>query len=232
MAHASGWLVTHNTALLLNSTGVTWGMEARCSESVGTFAYNLTNMDILLNRDGANATGTGNVTNAQSSWFVNPAATDLHLVGTTTAAIDQAVTLVQVPDDYDGDVRPIGAAPDVGADEYGISSPAAVSDLRVSRAVTDADTLTATLRWTPPTAAVTVTLRSAAARITEANWAAAAPLIDTLPGDTSAYTAVIPYTGGMAYFALKSWNEGGPSALSNNAFWPAPHVYLPMIVRG
>jgi hypothetical protein len=232
MVHASDWLVAHNTALLLNSTGVTWGMEARCSESEGTFAYNLTNLDIFLNRDGASAADIGNITDAQSSWFVHPAAADLHLAGTATAAIDHAATLTTVTDDFDGDARPIGAAPDVGADEYGISPPAAVSDLRVSRAVTDTDTLTATLTWTPPTAAVTVTLRYAAVHITAANWDAAAPLTDTLPGDTSAYTAVVPYAGGITYFALRSWNEGGPSALSNNAFWPAFHVYLPVILRG
>ena len=119
MVRATGWLVAHNTALLLNPDGVTWGMEARFSESQGTFAYNLTNMDIWLDRDGANATGTGNITDAQSSWFVNPSDGDLHLVSTATAAIDQAATLPDVSDDFDGDTRPIGSAPDVGADEYG-----------------------------------------------------------------------------------------------------------------
>jgi len=38
MVRATGWLVAHNTALLLNPDGVTWGMEARFSESQGTFA--------------------------------------------------------------------------------------------------------------------------------------------------------------------------------------------------
>ncbi len=45
MVHARGWLVAHNTALLLNpSPGLTWGMEARFPDSTGIFAYNLTNM--------------------------------------------------------------------------------------------------------------------------------------------------------------------------------------------
>lgn len=120
MVHASGWLVAHNTALLLNpGSGLTWGMEARFSDSQGTFAYNLTNMDIWGNRDGADGTLTGNLTNAQSDWFVNAAAGDLHLVATAVAAIDQAASLPQVTDDFDGDGRPLGPAPDIGADEYG-----------------------------------------------------------------------------------------------------------------
>ncbi|GIK56356.1 MAG: hypothetical protein BroJett015_20190 [Chloroflexota bacterium] len=120
MVHASGWLVAHNTALLLNpGSGLTWGMEARFSDSQGTFAYNLTNMDIWGNRDGANGTLTGNLTNAESGWFVNAAAGDLHLAATAVAAIDQALPLPQVMDDFDGDGRPIGPAPDIGADEYG-----------------------------------------------------------------------------------------------------------------
>ncbi|MBX3057286.1 MAG: right-handed parallel beta-helix repeat-containing protein [Anaerolineae bacterium] len=120
MVHASGWLVAHNTALLLNpGSGLTWGMEARFNDSQGTFAYNLTNMDIWGNRDGANGTLTGNLTNAQSDWFVNAAAGDLHLAATAVAAIDQAASLPQVTDDFDGDGRPLGPAPDIGADEYG-----------------------------------------------------------------------------------------------------------------
>jgi len=119
MVHASGWLVAHNTALLLNPTsGLTWGMEARFSDSQGTFAYNLTNIDIWLDRDGAQGSGVSNVTHAQSDWFVNAAAADLHLVAGATAVIDQATPLAAVPDDYDGAPRPYGPAPDIGADEY------------------------------------------------------------------------------------------------------------------
>ncbi|MBU1877479.1 MAG: right-handed parallel beta-helix repeat-containing protein, partial [Chloroflexi bacterium] len=117
MVHATGWLVANNTALLLNPDGVTWGLEARFADTTGSFAHNLTNMPII-NRDGAGGTLTGNVTNAQAGWFVNPGAANLHLLGTATAAIDQAAPLAQVTGDYDGDARPIGSAPDVGADEY------------------------------------------------------------------------------------------------------------------
>ncbi len=233
MVHATGWLVAHNTALLFNPvSGVTHGMEARYSDSSGTFAYNLTNMDIALNRDGANGTGTGNVTNAQSSWFVDPSSADLHLVSSATAAIDQADTLSDVTDDFDGDARPIGPASDVGADEYGTPPPEAVTDLRVGRAVTDSTTLTATLTWTSPTEAVTATLRYSDTFIGADNWAGAALLTNTLPGGTGIFTAVLHYGGGHVYFAHRWQNTAGVwSGLSNNAFWPASHVYLPLVSR-
>ncbi len=123
MVHATDWLVAHNTALLLNpSPGLTWGMEARYADTRGTFAYNLTNMNLWLDRDGAPASGIGNITDAPASWFVNPAAYDLHLVSTATEALDHAAPLAQVTNDYDGDARPQGSAPDVGADEYRAAS--------------------------------------------------------------------------------------------------------------
>lgn len=124
LGHATGWLVAHNTAVLLNPfPGITWGMEARFPETQGTFAYNLTNMNIWADRDGAQSTTTGNVTNAQNSWFVNVSSGDLHLVAGVTAVIDQASPLPQVTTDYDGDPRSLGGAPDIGADEYGVFEP-------------------------------------------------------------------------------------------------------------
>jgi hypothetical protein len=122
MVHATGWLVAHNTVLLLNPNGPDWGMEARFSDTRGTFAHNLTNMRIWHNRDGGQGTVTGNVTDAQINWFVNAGGGDLHLHATATAAIDQAASLAQVTDDYDGDARPIGPAPDAGADEFVVAT--------------------------------------------------------------------------------------------------------------
>jgi hypothetical protein len=124
MVHAEGWLVAHNTALLLNPVpGLTWGMEARYADSQGTFAHNLTNMSIYEDRDGAQGVLLGNLTNAQPGWFADTASGDLHLQPSATAAIDQAAPLAGVADDFDGDWRPIGPAPDVGADEYGEPPP-------------------------------------------------------------------------------------------------------------
>ncbi len=235
MTHAQGWLVAHNTALLLGSPpDLTWGMEARYSESQGTFAYNLTNKDIWNDRDGASGVLTGNVTNAQESWFADAAAGDLHLLATAAVAIDQAATLAEVTDDYDGEARPIGPAPDVGADEYGVSPspPAAVTDLRVAHAAAEAGTLTATLRWTAPANAVTTTLRYSDTLITEANWASVPLFADTLPGSAETCTATVSYESGTVYFALKSQNGRGDwSDLSNNDFWPHWDLSLPLVIK-
>lgn len=130
MVHATGWLVVHNTALLLNpEPGLTWGMEARFSDTTGTYAYNLTNLAVI-NRDGARGILTGNITSANATWFESPSVGNLHLLPIATAAIDQAATLAQVDDDYDGIARPIGAAPDIGADEYDPAAAPVVETLR------------------------------------------------------------------------------------------------------
>lgn len=125
MVHASGWLVAHNTAYLTSpGAGLTWGIEARFPDSSGVFAYNLSNLSIWQNRDGAQATLTGNRTDAGADWFVNALAGNLHLRDTATPAIDQAQPLAQVSDDFDGQARPFGAAPDIGADEWFATTPA------------------------------------------------------------------------------------------------------------
>ena len=119
MVHATDWLVAFNTVFLLApADGLTWGMEARFADSQGTFAYNLTNLDIWATRDGAQGVALGNRTDAETSWFIDVDAADLHLADIATGARDQAAVLAEVPTDYDGDLRPQGAAPDLGADEY------------------------------------------------------------------------------------------------------------------
>jgi len=55
-------------------------------------------------------------------WFVDPANGDFHLTELALAALNSAVALGAVPEDMDGGPRPVGAFPDMGADEYG--SPA------------------------------------------------------------------------------------------------------------
>ena len=107
-----------------------------------------------------------------------------------------------------------------------------VADLRVTNAITATGTLTATLAWTPPSSAVTTTLRYSDTLITEANWASALTVTDTLTG-TAIYTATItPHNGGTIYFALKTQDgTGAYSVLSNNAFWPRWDVHLPLVTK-
>ncbi|MCD4655631.1 right-handed parallel beta-helix repeat-containing protein [bacterium] len=119
MVHATGWLVAHNTAYMLNPvSGLTWIMEARFPDTNGTFVNNLTNMDIWENRDGALGQEFDSVTTAEEAWFVDGTTGDLHLVETATIVIDQGEPLAEVPEDFDGDSRMIGGAADIGADEW------------------------------------------------------------------------------------------------------------------
>jgi len=123
MVRATGWLVAHNTVIGRNpAPGLTWSIEARFAESQGTFANNLTNMDIWADRDGACTAATHNVTAAQSDWFVSGAPVsaedaDLHLVPTAIDAIDTTAQLPQVLTDIDGNARGLGDGADAGADE-------------------------------------------------------------------------------------------------------------------
>jgi subtilisin family serine protease len=111
--------------------------------------------------------------------------------------------------------------------------PPAVVDLRVAHVLTDTGTLTVTLGWSAPSFAATSTLRYAQNPInTEVSWANAPILTDTLPGGAEAYTATIPFEGGIVYFAHRSQDEDGQwSTLSNSAFWPARYTYIPLILK-
>ena len=203
--------------------------------------FDNTDVDIINNlvshtiRDrGGTSERLGNLENQPLSLFVDGANGDLHLTEGASVAIDQggAVAAGVCDDDFDGDARPIGDAPDVGADEFGVPAPTAVTDLRISAVVTSADALTATLTWTPPEGDVATTLRYSGAWITEENWGAAHLLTDALDGDVSAFTAAVPYSGDPIYFAHRWQNAAGAwSGLSNNAFWPSFPLYLPLMLR-
>jgi hypothetical protein len=68
--------------------------------------------------------------------------------------------------------------------------------------------------------------------VNDANWEAAAVITDTLPGGQSTFTALLPYSSGTIYIALRSQNaDGDRSAVSNNVFWPHFDVFLPLIRR-
>jgi hypothetical protein len=182
--------------------------------------FDHTDVDLINNlvshnlRDrGGSAYQEGNVTGASLAWFVDGAGGDLHLASTATGAIDQVSAPPDVSGDIDGDVRPIGPASDVGADEYGTPPPSAVTDLRVTDAVTSTGVLTAVLAWSAPLGAITTTLRYSATLIAAPDWDGATPLTDTLPGGVETYTAVVPYAGETVYFALRTQGAGGPSDL-------------------
>ncbi len=220
--------VVHNT--VASTQAPFSSIEWRFDNTEADIINNLVSHN-LREREGASASQAGNLENASLSLFVDGSGGDLHLLPTATDAIDQgtAVAAGVCDDDIDGQSRPRGAARDIGADEYG-SPP--VTNLQVTQAVTGTGSLTATLGWTAPVDAVTTTLRYSGARITGATWSGASLLTGTLPGSTEIYTATIPYSGGIVYFALKTedvWADW--SDLSNNAFWPYESLFLPVIMK-
>jgi hypothetical protein len=122
-------LVLHNTILGSGTYGSL--IEYRFPHTTGVrIASNLLDGTILA-RNGASGTVTGNVNSASASMFVNPAAADLRLKVTATAAIDRVPVTADVLFDWEGESRPQGPAADAGADELTAAVPPAPQNLRI-----------------------------------------------------------------------------------------------------
>jgi hypothetical protein len=129
--NSAGTKVLNNTVIL--SGTYPNAIEYRFPSTTGVdIRYNLTDAAVQV-RDGATGTVSNNVINAQPSWFANASAGDLHLAQTASLAIDRAQSHSSVTIDYDDQGRPIGSAPDIGADEFGTTgtAPSAPTNLRI-----------------------------------------------------------------------------------------------------
>jgi Bacterial Ig domain/Carboxypeptidase regulatory-like domain len=109
---------------VLNNTIFTSGtysspIEYRFAGTTGAVIANNITDGIISARDGATATRQNNLEGARADLFVNAAGGDLHLAATAASAIDRGATTPAVTDDWDGELRPQGAAYDIGADERG-----------------------------------------------------------------------------------------------------------------
>ena len=113
--NSAGTKILHNTVLLSGTYAN--AVEIRFPATTGAeVRYNLCDAAVAR-RDGAGGVIAGNVTNARPAWFADAPGADLHLAAAAAAAIDRAGPHEQAKDDFDGDARPAGAAPDIGADE-------------------------------------------------------------------------------------------------------------------
>ena len=94
---------------------------------------NLTLGAIQLRNDASGTVGD-NHTGATAAYFVDYTRGDLHLSSARPEAVDQAPALAEVTEDLDGQARPVGAAPDLGADEWSEASgpPSAPEGLTVN----------------------------------------------------------------------------------------------------
>lgn len=127
--NSPGTQIDHNSALLNGNEF--YAVEFRFSTTTnGTARNNLADAPIHL-RDSAVATATGNLTSATTGMFANPSAGDLHLLVLATNAIDKVSTLPSITNDFDGDLRPKGAASDIGADEFTTNAPPVINAIKV-----------------------------------------------------------------------------------------------------
>ena len=123
--------VLHNTVLMSGTYGS--AIEYRFVNATGVLITNNLLDGAILARDGASGVVAGNVTSASPAMFLDPAAGDLRLKATASAALDRVAVLPNCQTDWEGDSRPQGPAADVGADEYRLSAaPPPPLNLRIA----------------------------------------------------------------------------------------------------
>jgi hypothetical protein len=107
--------VLHNTILI--DGAYPNAIEYRFATTTNLLiANNLTNRDIV-GREGAQAALRHNSTSAERQMFVDPTHGDLHLLATARLAVSSGEWVDNAAVDWDGDLRPPGSAPDLGADQ-------------------------------------------------------------------------------------------------------------------
>jgi Big-like domain-containing protein/BACON domain-containing protein len=213
-----GTMVYHNT--VLTSANVASAIEFRFAGTTGGEVRN--NLaDARINfRDGATATVSGNLLTATSGMFVNPAAGDLHLLSTATAAIDKAPALAAVINDFDGDSRPQGSAYDIGADEF-----------RSTASIPTSLSLTAPPVTAPANASVTVTVTAGGSTPTgmvSLTVDGSAPLTASLSAGQATFTLSSPVAGSHTLVGSYAAQNGfGASTASGTVqVNPAPSLSL------
>jgi hypothetical protein len=109
-------MVLHNTVVSTQApfSSIEWRFEHTDADVINNLVSHQ-----LLDRGGT-ARLSNNLEYQPLDLFVDGPAGNLHLVRTATTAIDagQALEPGLCSEDIDGDLRPIGTGPDIGADEH------------------------------------------------------------------------------------------------------------------
>lgn len=115
---ARGAEVHHNTVYVSKSATQRFfsSIDYRFPNTDVTITNNL--VQKITNRNGANGTVKNNHKGANATFFKGATTGDLHLKAGATDAIDKGTSVGHVKTDIDGDSRPQGSGPDIGADEY------------------------------------------------------------------------------------------------------------------
>ena len=126
LADSPGTEVYNNTVLL--ESGYPNAIEYRFAGTRGAHIVNNLTNEAITERDGASAALSHNVTDARPGWFANPATGDLRLAAAVPGVVRSGEPLADLADDFDGNARPAGQPPDIGADEWlgpirGITKP-------------------------------------------------------------------------------------------------------------
>jgi hypothetical protein len=204
---ACGARALHNTVWSGDPGASFSSVEWRFANASATVTNNLVNV-ALRQRDGAGATLAGNVTGAAAAWFVGAASGDLHLSPSASPAIDQGVA-AGVTDDVDGELRPRGAGPDVGADETGPVVPPAPASYYTVTPCRRVDTRSGSLGGPQPLAAGSLT------RLTLAGGPCA------VPATATAVSLNLTVTGPTGAGHLRLFPAGGAEPLASTLNYSA-----------
>jgi hypothetical protein len=110
----------YNNTVWIDPSGYYAAMEFRGETTLGSYIVNnLTNKQISQFNGAGDSTLMSNVTNSQSTWFVDVLAGDLHLSSAVNGVVGSGTAIIGLVDDFDGVLR--SGNIDIGADQ--LSNP-------------------------------------------------------------------------------------------------------------